>query len=371
MKTLILSCTMGQGHNYAAKAVLEEFQQNNSECLIMDAYAFMHKSISSAIEITYNHTYSKRPAAFGRVYRAGGFVTSFKGHSPVYFANSLYANNLEKYIRENGYDTIVCTHLFPAEAITYLRRWRRLNIKSYAISTDYTCIPFWEEIDPDFFFVPRDLNLFQQSIKRGIPEEKMIQTGIPVLRKYNQKIPKDQAREMLNIPQNIPVYLLMTGGIGCGTPDILTKDILMNELSEDFRVIVMTGKSKTMLTNMKNLFDQDDRVILVPFSDDVNIYMDACDVLLTKAGGLSSTEAAVKNVPLVHVYPVPGVETINARFFEEHGMSIWAKSDQFAAEKAIALCRNIDAKEKMIAAQQKWINPHAAADIYQFIQQHA
>ena len=70
---------------------------------------------------------------------------------------------------------------------------------------------------------------------------------------------------------------------------------------------------------IRDRFCSDCRVLAVPFTDNVQLYMDACDVLLTKPGGLSSTEAAVKNVPMVHTDPIPGCETKNAQFFMDRG----------------------------------------------------
>ena len=98
--------------------------------------------------------------------------------------------------------------------------------------------------------------------------------------------------------------------------------------------------------------------------------MKASDVLITKAGGLSSTEAAAANIPLVHMYPIPGCETENARLFMENGMSYWAKDPEEAVREACRLAVDTEAAEKMREAQRRQINPMAARDIVQKVMEY-
>ena len=91
--------------------------------------------------------------------------------------------------------------------------------------------------------------------------------------------------------------------------------------------------------------------------------MDACDVLLTKPGGLTSTEAAVHTIPLVHTTPIPGCETENAAFFEKHGMSVVADEPEKQADEAFRLCRETKAAEAMISAQKRELPFFAAEEI--------
>ena len=104
------------------------------------------------------------------------------------------------------------------------------------------------------------------------------------------------------------------------------------------------------------------RVIALPFTDRVADYMAACDVMLSKPGGLTSTEAAALNVPLIHTDPIPGCETRNAAFFQEHGMSLRAVGTEEIAQTAASLLYNAPLQQAMIQAQAKTINAYAARD---------
>ena len=101
----------------------------------------------------------------------------------------------------------------------------------------------------------------------------------------------------------------------------------------------------------------------VAFTRNAPLYMDACDILLSKPGGLTSTEAAVQNIPLVHTRPIPGCETANARFFVSHGLSVCAVHPKAAALAAASLAEDTAALQRMTECQKREINPNAAEEI--------
>lgn len=362
MKAVVLTCNTGQGHNAAALAVKDVLERHGSECEIRDALAFLGNNVSAAFAGTFVNIAVKTPRAFGFMYAAGAFVTSDKRKSPVYYANTLYAENLHRYLVENDIDTAICPHLFPAEALTYLRRRHHLSARTYFISTDYACIPFLEETEMDLVFSPHvDLN--PTFTRRGFSPDKLAATGIPVRSDFSNTVDRADARMTLDLPVGVPCYLIMTGGDGCGNAPALTKTLLERLGGRDARIVVLTGRNEHLHETMRSRFASDIRVLSVPFTDRVPLYMDAADVLLTKPGGISSTEAAVKGIPVVHTPPIPGVESFNAQFFAERGMSILAPNETSAAENAIRLASDVLQRERMLAAQRQYVDSNAAEKI--------
>ncbi len=362
MNAVLLTCSTGQGHNSAAQAVAEALAERGVECQTLDALAFLGPNASEAITSVFVNIAVKTPRAFGFMYQAGEFISSDRRKSPVYYANAIYAENLHRYLVENAVDAAICTHLFPAEALSFLRRKRELSVKSCFVSTDYTCIPFLEETDMDVVFAPH-ADLARQFARRGVPEEKIVPAGIPVLEKYRHTTDRHVARKSLNIPLDVPAYLVMTGGEGCGDPMALTRKLIERCGKEDMRVVVMTGRNAALLDTLRTRYKEDPRVIAVPFTEQVSLYMDACDVLLTKPGGISSTEAAVKGIPMIHTAPIPGCETINAQFFSERGMSILAPTTEIAADNAVRIGGDVLQKNRMREAQRQYMSADAAARI--------
>ena len=138
MKVLILSTGTGEGHNSAAKAVKEQFDKNGICATMADALDFASEHAARYGRNLYIWSTVRAKKVFAGAYKAGRAITSSRHKSPVYYANTLYADKLYRYITDNAYDTIVMPHLFPAEAVTFMRRKHHLQIASYFIATDYT-----------------------------------------------------------------------------------------------------------------------------------------------------------------------------------------------------------------------------------------
>ncbi len=368
MKALILSCNTGQGHNSAGLAVKEELDRRGIPCEMKDALSFAKGRASRTISGTYIGMATHAPSLFGMIYRLGGAVSSSKRKSPVYFANARYAGPLKAYIEENGFTTVITPHLFPAETLTWLRRKGELSVPCYAVATDYTCIPFWEETELDGYFLPHK-DLIPEFTQKGLPKEKLIPTGLPVSGRYRTPIDRKEARAALGLPPDAPVFLVMTGSMGFGDISSFTLDLLLTCPAEA-RIVILTGNNSPLRERIVRDFAGEARVRTVPFTKDVPLYMSACDVLLSKPGGLTSTEAAVKQVPLVHTRPIPGCETKNAAFFSSRGISLFAGEPKEAAKAAARLSADSGLREQMRRRQREVIPQNAAGEIVDYLLDH-
>jgi len=204
-------------------------------------------------------------------------------------------------------------------------------------------------------------------ISRGVPEEMIVPTGIPVSGKFNNPLSKSDARQKIGgIKEDDKVILIMSGSMGFGSTLDITEQIL--SLSDNnTKVIVITGSNKKLKEEMEKTFGSSDRVITLGFTDQVPLYMAASDVLLTKPGGLSTTEAAVLNIPLVHTSPIPGCETANADFFVKRHMAVRTDKSEDSAKEAVRLVNDPFLCEQIKAAQKHYINAEAAKDIVDYV----
>lgn len=365
MRILILSCNTGQGHNSAGMAVQEELERRGIPCAMKDALSFARGNSSRTISGAYIGMATKAPAAFGGLYRLGDLISSSRWKSPVYFANARYAKPLKAYIESGGFTAVITPHLFPAETLTCLRRGG-LSIPCYAIATDYTCIPFWEETELDGYFLPHE-DLIPEFEKKRLPRKKLIPTGLPVSGRYLEPVDRREARERLGLPADAPIFLVMTGSMGFGNVLSLSQSLLLAS-TEPAKIVILTGNNEPLKAQIDRDFAGESRVTTIPFTRDVPLYMAACDVLLTKPGGLTSTEAAVLGVPLVHTRPIPGCETKNARFFSSRGLSLFAEEPEEAAAAAARLAADPDLREQMRRRQRETIPHDAAGAIVSFLE---
>ena len=251
------------------------------------------------------------------------------------------------------------------EAMTCIRYELGEAVPSFGVLTDYTVVPFFDDCRLDCFFTPHG-SLTRELVEKGIPESTIRPTGIPVAPKFSRHIPKKEARERLGLDQNRKIFIVMSGGVGGGNVSGLCAE-LMRRLDSSSIVYVFTGHNDDLRKKLDEEYAGNDRIATVGFTREVNVWFNAADVLLSKAGGLSSTEAAVANIPLIHINAIPGCETANTEFFEAHGMSIAAKNETDAAKAALELANSPERCERMVACQRREINPNAALEIADFV----
>ena len=362
MKVLILSCNTGEGHNSAGKAVKEYIESHGDQAEFIDLMMLSGKKTSKAVGGLYVNVVKHCPHLFGLVYRLGRLISSAKRKSPVYFACARLGKKLKQYLENKDFDIIVTPHLNPAETLTWMKRKGILRQKTVAIATDYTSIPFWEETECDYYVIPHE-DLINEFVSRGIPREKLLPWGIPVREKFGRRLGGKKAREICQLPQDGLIYLVMSGSMGFGKIQIFVLE-LARRLKENEEIVVICGNNKKLEETLKRELRRDRRVRILGFTEQVAEYMEACDVIFTKPGGLSSTEAAVSRIPIIHTNPIPGCENRNLEFFEERHMSIGRKSffGQLRAGQKILEKERL--RRDMIRAQEINSKPMATEKIY-------
>lgn len=367
MKISILSCNTGEGHNSAARALAEAFAAAGHTCELVDALSVISPRRDKIISGAYNKIIVKKPNVFGAIYGLGSAYSATHLRSPVYLVNSISSGSIHEYLEESRPDTVVCTHLFPMQNLTRLRRKGKisLSMKCSAVLTDYTCIPFFRETELDSYFVPH-ADIAAECVDDGMDPAKLIPTGIPVRLSFTYRPDKATARETLSLPREGKIYLVMTGGMGCGSVPDTARGLLQGD--PDAAVCVICGKNEKLKEELSSFAEAESgRLISVGFTTEVASYMSAADVLISKPGGISSTEAAVCGVPFIQSVSIPGCETKNARFFTSRGMSLSTKDPDEAVSMAISLMGDEEKRARMSAAQRSVINPHAAEDIVKYV----
>lgn len=368
MKALILSCNTGQGHNTAARAILEELRSRGIECEMQDTLAFASRFISKTVCGIYNKASVRIPRILGVGISSAKMIHKmFKKNSPCYVSNLPYAGKVYRYIKKNGIDTVIMPHVFPSEALTWVER--RLpnvdDLRTCFVATDYAYPPFLSETELDFYFIPHE-GLRENFVEAGVPREKIVVSGIPVAAALRTPMEREDARRELGMPTDKKVLLVMTGSMGYGNTEELTA-ALLKEIPEDTLVCVMGGNNEKMKARLRAEHGGDERLTVLDFTDKVSLYLAASDLLFTKPGGLSSTEAAVRGIPTLHTKPIPGWEQENIEFFRKHGMSDFGESTEALVTKALFLLANPHRGEEMVENQRKNINPFAAKDIVDFL----
>lgn len=367
MDALILSCSTGGGHNAAGAAIKEELEARGHHVTMMDPYELVSHKLATEIGNVYVKMVQRTPKMFGFVYSIASLVRKMPGKSPVYYANIAVAKKLRDYFEQHHVDVIVMPHLYPAELTTYLKRTGDKLPLTVFVATDYTCIPFTEETDCDYYVIPGEEHI-AEFIKRGIPEEKILPFGIPVSASFDAHTDQRQAKRELGLEENCRYILLTGGSIGAGHID-QTIRILLKQFQEnglDRKLIVICGNNERLYRKLSRLHN--DQLLLLRKTKQMALYMRACDLFISKPGGLSSTEAAVVQVPYIHITPIPGCETKNMRYFSKKGMSMAVRYPQISLAKTVEKLSNTKNIQKMQRSQQNGIPQDARRCICDWIE---
>lgn len=345
MKTLILSCNTGEGHNSCAKAIKEYYDSKGCACDIKDGLEFISPSISNFISRGHSFIYCHIPWLFKWGYG------HFEKH-PSYFADGsaiyrFFARGTERmyqYICSEGYDAVICVHVFTALMITDVLKKHPMDLKTCFVATDYTCSPSTKDSKLDYYFIP-DEKLRFDFICDNIPEEKMISSGIPIRQMFYVDVDKPEAKARIGIPSHHKHLLIMCGSMGCGPiKKILRK--LSGSLPRDWELTVICGRNEKLYKKLKIKYAHYEKIHVKGFVKDMGTMMDSADLYLTKPGGISVSEASIKNVPMVFIDAVAGCEKYNGQFFADFNCAQTCASVSDIAKTCISIMQK---EEKCIA----------------------
>lgn len=286
----------------------------------------------------------------------GELYSKTKLTSPVYLVNKMHKKDLLKYIEYNKYDLVIATHVFPAMALTAINT-KNKKVNFIFVATDYECAPFTQEIKPDYLITQKGLK--NNFIKKGVKKAIIKEFGIPVSSKFINKA--KNIREDLGVKKE-KIILMMLGSMGFGKVIGAVNSILT---INNIKLVVICGSNEALFETLNNI--DNGSLIVKGFINNINDYIYSADIILSKPGGLSSTEIASIGKPLIHIFPIPGVETYNVNYFNSNNMSISCNCVKKLAEVINMLINNEKLTTKMINSQKRFINENAAKDLIEFI----
>ncbi len=357
MRVLILTCNTGGGHNAVAAALAESFRRLGVSSDTADGLSFISQKASRFVSKWHTRFYRRYP----KLYKAGYMSAENDAESndrdnPVYRYMARGARRLDRAIQDGGYDAVVCVHVIPAMMMTELRRQHETGPVFCFVATDYTCSPTVGGCTPDICVIPHE-ELAEEFVSCGIARETLLAAGIPVRAVFRERGDRAAARSELTLPPEGRHIVLMSGSIGCGPMADIAAELEKRMERGDF-ASVLCGSNRQMLYALRRRGFR--RVEAVGFTNRVHRYMDSADVLVSKPGGISITEAGTRGTPLLLADMVGGCETRNQEFFHAHD---WAETCQpeDMADAALALLDRPERRQALVA-QQHWDFDGLAAD---------
>ena len=252
--------------------------------------------------------------------------------------------------------------------VSYLKKKGKLNCKLATVLTDFEFHEQWivGHNFTDLFFVSND-DMKQSLLNKGVQESKIYVTGIPFSNKFLQEFDKDEIFNMFNLDKNKEVILFFGGGeFGLGKDKTINFLRSLISSAKNYQIIAIAGKNEKMKLAFEEVVEQMqcvNRVKVLPFTDKVPELMHISSLVVSKPGGLTTTESLVSNLPMIIINPLPGQEEENALFLEKHNVGIWIRSDDNPEVKLTEFFSNPDLINTMKESTKVLSKPNSTRNI--------
>ncbi|OLN31919.1 MGDG synthase family glycosyltransferase [Desulfosporosinus metallidurans] len=352
LSVLIFSATFGAGHVRAADAIIEALRAKDPDVKIthLDFGAFLSKTFNSVIKNTYIELIKHTPKLWGKFY----YRTSKIPPDSVFqrFLNGLGRREFVKLIQALQPDLVICTYPTVAGVLAQQRLKGVLNVPLVTVVTDYAVHSQWIHPGVDLYIVGCE-GVSKGLVARGIDSRSIRITGIPVSPKFDLEYDRTELLRQLNLDLDRPTVLVMGGAYGVlGGARAVCK--ILADATYPVQSIIVCGQDEKLYKSLDSIIEEGQNpVARFGFVRNVEELMSVSDIIITKSGGLTVSEALTKRVPMVIFRPIPGQEEENAIYLDGIGAGRVAKDEDGLEKVIFDLLKNPRDLERMRRAAAK------------------
>ncbi len=347
MRIMLLTAATGGGHLRAAHAV-EQYIRDNTNCdvVTVDALKAIGRLLDKTVCDSYLFMAKKVPTLFGRLYKHTNKQNRFSGLVPK--LSGLFSNLLLPSIAEYRPDVIITTHPFATEMVSELKEDGLVTAPLICIITDYGVHRAYIAEHVDAYVVASD-DMLPELLEFGVEANKVHPFGIPVHDVFFDPGDREGLLRELKLEPELPTLLFMAGSFGVSNIIKLYRSLESTDVR--MQIIVITGRNKKLYETFEKELAVGSRIPtrLIFFTDEVEKYMHASDLLVTKPGGLTVSEALACGLPMAVFDAIPGQEEDNADFLASHEMCVRLRKDSDFAEEISALLHE---KERLLSMRK-------------------
>ena len=365
-RVLLLSATSGAGHLRAAQALEKAFLARG-DCTVehIDALRYVSKLFQRVYDKAYISMVRRAPELMGLLYERTD--QPWQHLRPRLALDRLNTGPMIRLLKRVQPDLCVATHFLPAEIIAWLIAKKKLSAHNAIVVTDYDVHAMWLCRTVDRYYVAIE-EAAQYLAHIGVPRERICTRGIPIDPLFAVPLPRAEARKHLGLDPDATVILISAGGYGVGPMEQLVKELL--ELERPWQVVAIAGKAEKTRKRLDELAKAASklpsgapRLCAVGFTTEMDKYMAAADLMVGKAGGLTTSEALARALPMALIEPIPGQEERNADHLLEAGAALRCNNLPAAAWKIATLLDDPARLNRMREAARGLAKPAAAAAI--------
>lgn len=373
-KILIFYGSYGGGHLSAARNIKEYIDSNytDTETCIVDCIEYINKALNKVTTKAYAEMAKNAHWVWKKVYYGAENGPFTKVNDKT---QKIMSIKLNKLLQSYNPDLIISTHPFSSHMCAILKKKKKINSKIATIITDYAPHSQWlmHSAYIDYFFVAHD-GMRENLLKRGIKETQIKVTGIPLSNRFLANYNKEKILSEFNLSKDKRTVLFFAGGEqGFGKDKIFNMLKSIIKAFPNLQIIAISGKNEKMKKQFDELVSKtnsDNTVKVLKFTNKIPELMSVSDLVITKPGGLTTTESLASGLPIIVINPIPGQEEENAEFLESKGIGIWIKKYDNPKNIFQELFSHPEKLEEMKQNTKQLAQPHSAENICNILLTH-
>lgn len=322
-KVLVVSENFGTGHTKAAEALAKGLRSEHRgiEVQMVELGRELQPKVSRFLLSSYLNIIRKTPQVWKMLY-GRHHTRSFPQWLQWCIYRTLYTR-LAAYIEEIRPDLVVSTHPFASSGVARLKR-QGLSTILCTLVTDFSAHGAWIHPETDRYLVTHK-GVRRQMVGMGVRPERILTTGIPTDRRFWKKQNQREVRERMGLKQ-MSTLLILGGGLGLGGTDRVVRAAA--KWKEELQILVCTGYNRQLKESLERDGElRHPHIRITGFTTQMADWMDAADLIVSKPGGMTCTEAIAKEKPLLIYGTIPGHEERNGQFMLEQGLAEKADDD--------------------------------------------
>lgn len=361
-RILVLSASVGAGHLRAAQAVELAIRETAPDASVenLDVLELTNATFRRLYAKSYLDLVNRAPHVLGYFYDLMDREPSprRKGDRLRRLVERVNLRRFLRLVREGRWDIIVNTHFLPAELIAALRRKAELDTPQLTVTTDFETHRLWVNQPCEHYFTATEEGAVNLS-HWGVPAADITATGIPIHPAFSRPGDRRESRAKHGLTGERPVILQLAGGFGVGPIEGLFEAVLAVEIP--LELVVVTGRNEVLQERLKERTPPPrHRVHVLGFTTEIHELMTAADLVMTKPGGLTTSEALACGAAMVVVNPIPGQESRNSDFLLENAAAIKVNNVATLSYKLTQLLRAPERIAQLRESARKLGRPDAA-----------
>ncbi len=366
MKVRILSFTAGEGHNQTARALKEYFELQGDDVAVIDVLGSASNWMKNFVNRFYNFAVNHAPAIYKYWYEREDKKTDKSDELTIRkITQRLVTSEEIKSLVDQQPDVIIATQSFAAAMLSDLKHKHLLKAICVGIITDFTVHPYWEEAyGLDYYVVPDKAVGFHME-RKNLNVQRMLPFGIPIRESFFESVSKEEARQKLGYDPQKKRVLLMSGSMAHLNVVKIASSI--DKIPHDFELSILLDKKQTHRKALESL-TLEHKVDIEGFVRDIGLYYDASDIVITKPGGLTTSELLAKGKPMIFLQPIPGQEQRNVECLLNQHLAFYA-TKTFPVEQLLGMLLDNPELYESTARRVQNTTKHSTKRLVDFLRQ--